>query len=251
MTTPTPWRNRLPLVTENQLARDFAHLEKSVSQLEKAGQAAPVTIKNDDDLATVNTLVIDLRTERKRIDNVSSPETDRYHQAHKIAVKFFGGFTKRIDAWQDQLKARATLYLTEKANAERRAREAEEREARDEQQWQEYQAVTAAKEGKSEEAMEALAAANIAQDRADDAALAARINPAKLARTTTEAGTASLRASWAFKIDRLEDVDLNLLKPYFARGDIEKAIRRYVAANKGSRPLRGVSIFQKSNASFR
>jgi hypothetical protein len=45
-------------------------------------------------------------------------------------------------------------------------------------------------------------------------------------------------------VTEVESVDLEALRPYIAFADLEKAIRAYVKANKGSRPLKGVRIYQ-------
>lgn len=69
--------------------------------------------------------------------------------------------------------------------------------------------------------------------------------------TRTEAGTVSQSKKWAFQIDDATKIPLNELRPYIKIADLEKFVRAYVAANRDTRPLAGVRVFQDTKTSFR
>ena len=59
--TPAIGDNRPALITADQLAKDFAHIEAFVAGLEAAAKDVAPVVEDDDDLAIINALVPKLR----------------------------------------------------------------------------------------------------------------------------------------------------------------------------------------------
>lgn len=243
--------NRPALITADLLAKDFAHVETAIAALETRGKVAPPVVEDDEDLAVINKLVVELRTAGKRADEVREENKKPYLDAGRIVDGFFKNFSRRIDTLKSGLEQRATRYLQKKADEERRRQAAEEAKLRQEAAQREAAAAEAAKAGDRVGAAVATEEAKTAGNRADDAAAAQAAKPADLARTHTDAGTATLEETWSFQIEAYALINLDALRPYFAAADVEKAIGRYVAINKDTKPLDGVKIIKTSKARMR
>ena len=96
-------------------------------------------------------------------------------------------------------------------------------------------------------------AQELAQAATEKADLANRIDDgAYLAPTKVHAhtgGTAAQKKTWVGKIETIELVDLEKLRPYLKESDIEDAIKR--AVKNGIRTITGVKIYEETNISFR
>jgi hypothetical protein len=244
------------LVTVDQLAKDYAHVEQAIAAFEARGAEAPPIVEDDEDLAQINTLVIALRDERKRVVSIGDAETKPYYNAHKTAHSFFNQLVTRLSSLQEQLEHRGKRYLDKKHEAARKAREEAERKAREEARRLEQEAVVAAQAGKPQEATAAMTAAVSANDRADDAGAAARAKPADMARTHTAGGTASLAEGIEFAVTDWSKLDLEILRPYIRRDEIDKAIRALVRARRpeietGKLTIAGVQFRKTTKANFR
>lgn len=243
--------NRPAIVTAESLAKDFPQIETAIAALEARGKEAPKVVEDDEDLAIINKLVVDLRTAGKRADEVRTDTKKPYLDAGRIVDGFFTAFGRRVDTLKAGLEQRATRYLQKKADEERRRQAEEEARLRQEQEQREAEAEKAAKAGDRVGAAVATEAAVTARSRADDASAAQTAKPADLARTHTDAGTATLEEVWTYQIEAFALIDLDALRPYFAQADVEKAIGRFVGINKDTKPLAGVKIIKSSKARMR
>lgn len=254
--SPTIGDNTRPLITPDQLAIDFAHVEKFVAELEAKAKEAPPALEDDDDLAIINALVPKLRAGAKRCDEVRDENKRPYLDACNTVQTFFKALENRLTSLKLILEARGTRYLQKKADAEL-ARQAElERQQREEAAKREREAIEAAKAGKPEEAKAAMTAATQAQDRADDAATAVAAKPADLARTHTSAGTATLVEHWEARCEDVQRIDLKLIQTFIRRDEIMAALNAFARANKdainaGTVKIEGVTFVPAHKASFR
>jgi hypothetical protein len=234
--------NKRPLITAEQLVADFGHLETSIAAFEARGKQVPSVVEDDDDLGAITALVGDLRKERKRVNDIGETEKRPFLDGHKTTHNFFSLLIGRLVTLQDRVEAVGKRYL-DKKDVEAKARQAEiERQAREETARKEREAAEAAKAGNAAAASVATEQARAADNRAEDAAAAQTAKPAERARTHTQAGTATLTEHWIFQIEAFAMIDLDALRPYIKQEHVEQAITRYVAINKGNRPLTGVKI---------
>lgn len=243
--------NRPALVTADQLQVDFAYLIAEVVKLETQASQAPAVIEDDDDLGVINGLVVDLRGKQKSVKDKKDYEKRPHLDANSVLEGFFTGLVTRLASAQTKLESAGKRYLDNKRAAEQ-ARLAEiarqERAAADRRA---AEAATAAAAQKPVEAAVATQQAAAAEERAVEADKRAESKPAELARTRTEAGTATLQEIWKFRIDAFAMIDLEALRPYLAPADVEKAIGKFVAINKDKRPLAGVTIYSDTKPNFR
>lgn len=251
--TPQPGNNvRPPLVSADQLKIDFAHLESTVEQLAARGNSFPSAIEDDDDLAVANKIVADSRAEIDKVDRAREAEKRPYLEAGRVVDAYFKTLTSRLDRMKTAINDRATRYLNKKADDERKARDEAARKAQEEAHRKAQEAIDAAAKAPAgaptPQTSAAMTEASQAQMRADDKSAEAQAPRADMARTRTDGGTATLVDDWQFEITNFDQIDLNKLRPYFSRPDVEKAIRRHVGINKDSQPIAGVRIFNKPKA---
>lgn len=242
-------KNTLPLITADQLAVDFAHITKAVEDLEEKSTTAPPVLEDDDDLELVTGLIGDFGKYAKRVDAIRDDNKRPHLEAGNTIHAFFKALEGRLLQTKKSLELRGTTYMNKKAEAERRVRLAEEQKAREAAAVKEKEAAAALAANKPDEAHAAQAAADNLSVRADNAADAAAARPADLARTTTDAGTATLSQVWEFEIQNIDTIDLEALRPFLPRAAIEQAMRGFVKS--GRREIKGARIFSKNAGRFR
>lgn len=249
---PLEGTNRPALITADQLATDFAHVVASVAALEaRCKTEAPVVVEDDEDIGIINGLVVDLRKQIKGTEATREDEKRPYLDACSVLQGFFAALKERLAKAQEDLEGRGKRYLDKKRVAEQERLAEIARQERAESERRATAAAAAAAAQKPVEAAVANQQAQAANTRADAATERAAAKPAELARTRTESGTATLQEIWRFQIEAFALVDLDALRPYLAPADVEKAIGKFVAINKNSRPLAGVKIWSDTKPNFR
>lgn len=241
--------NRLPLVSVDQLKRDFAHVESAIAALEARAASSPLVLEDDDDLALVTGLVGELGKAAKRTDDLRDIQGRPHLEAQRTINTFFKSFETRLKAARDKIGQRATAYMNKKAEAARAKQREEEARARALAEAKAREAADALKAGDAERAHAAQAASDNHANRADHAADAATAKPADLARTQTDSGTATLAQTFEFEIENIDLIDLEALRPFLPRAAIEQAMRGFVKS--GRREIKGARIFSKNTARFR
>lgn len=163
----------------------------------------------------------------------------------------YKAITEPLDRAKTAVEMKQTVYLREKAAAERRAREEEARRQAEEAERQRQAAEAAAAVLETEEDLDAaVAAEEAARQAAADAAVAEKAAAAKAAemsRVRGEYGSmSSLTTFTDFKDINRATIDLEALRPYLDMAAIEKAVRTYIKS--GARKLAGCTIFENTKA---
>lgn len=241
--------NRLPLISVDQLKRDFAHVETAIAALEARAANSPLVLEDDEDLAAVTGLVTELGKAAKRTDDLRDIQGRPHLEAQRTINTFFKSFETRLKTAKDRIALRATAYMNKKAEVARAKQREEEARARALAEAKAREAVEALKAGNAEQAHAAQAASDNLANRADHAADAAAAKPADLARTQTDSGTATLAQTWDFEIENIDLIDIEALRPFLPRSAIEQALRGFVKS--GRREIKGARIFAKNTARFR
>jgi hypothetical protein len=266
--------NRPPIVTADQLARDYEYLLKVTDELTaRAAHDVPPVAEDDADLAAITAYVKDIRTERKRIADIGDSEKRPYLEAQRTLHTWFNALATRLGELQDAVEARGNRYLEKKREAERRRREEIERKARAEAEQLRQAAFEAAKQAAAareqaaseskvhahpaleQQAQAAMTVAVEAEDKADAAARAVAAKPADMTRTRTTAGTASISTKIEFSFDR-DKVDLEALRPFLREDELRAAINAIAIKNRaaiisGTFTMAGVNFYQKARGVYR
>lgn len=228
-------QNRAPLVTDQSLAVDFAHLSAKITEISDAAIAnVPPVVEDDEDLEKVTASVKTIRAEVARIAEIGKGETDPYYHAHKTAHAFFSGLVTRLTSLQTVIEARGNAYMQKKKAAEQKRLADIERAKREEADRLQREALAKQQaNAPAQQVRETMQAATAAHVHADSAAVAAAAPAADLTRTKTAAGTASLSdGTIVGTISDWNKIDWNMIGPHVARADAEKAICAFFRANK-------------------
>ena len=243
-----------------KLAEDYRDLNLKVTDLLNEARALPKKLEDEDAHNKSVAIVKKLRDELQNVEANRKKEKDPHLQRGRAVDSFFGDIKDRLDKAIDILLGRIRVYLDAKVEAERIAREkAAEAERKRAQEAQVRAAIEAAKAENAKQIGKALkhaanaqqfqAQAQVAAQQAARSEAAAHASVADLARTRTDAGTSTLRTEWKYEITALDEIDLEKLRPYIAKSEIEKAIRLYIRA--GGRELKGARIFESTSAVVR
>lgn len=234
-----------------RLETDHAPLLAEIAALAAKADRAPKTIKNDDDLSMVSDLAKATSGMLKRADTARTTEKEPYLVSGRDIDAFFKSAAERLDRIKAAMGQRATDYLRQKEAEERRKAEAEAAKAREVARKALEEAARAEAANRPTTAGRAMDKAEIAQANAERLERAAAAPAADLARTRSASGAslATPQKRWTFEIEDLGAIDLNALRPYLARADIEKALRTFV--QKGNRSIAGVRIFEEAGAAIR
>ncbi len=233
-----------------RLSEDHKSLFDSVEAIADRANNGPREIKSGDDLDACGKLVKDAGALWKKADTARKDEKQPYLDAEREVDDFFRDALARLKRIKDAFEGVGTAYQRKVDAEKRRAAEEEAQRLRDEESARLAEAAKAAAENRAPIAEVQEALAEDAGDRAARAEEVAHASAADLTRTTTTSGiTVSASSPWTFEITDYAAINLNDLRPYFKREDVEKAIR--LAVKQGLRHHIGINIFQDVKARFR
>lgn len=226
---PPPAEPEQEDTVEDELAKALAPFVPRIEVLADRASSLSQVIGSDVDQARAVEVIRDARklhgeVEDKRVD-VKAP----YLAAVKIVDAGFGAPKTRLQLIADRIEKRASDYDRAKAAAARREAEEVARKAREEELRRAEAAERAVQEGRAAHAAIHLQKADAAQEQAARATAAARASSVDLTRTRSEGGAVSSgRTVWAGEITDVTTLDLNVLRPYFTRADLQKALDTFV-----------------------
>lgn len=239
-----------------RLQKDHADLLARRDALLSGIGRAPTEIVDEETAGKMADFVdLQLSAFIKQVDTVHDTEKAPYLAGTRTVDGFWHTLKDQVEAGIKTLNQRRKKYADDKAAAERKRREAEADRLRQEaaaaQRAAEQAAETVTTETDLSSAIDAEAAAQTATVAAEKATQAAAAKPAELGRTRgAYGGRTTLRTEWTFAdLDRAK-IDLEALRPYLPEDALQKAVRAWIAANKGALKAKtitgiaGVRIFQ-------
>ncbi len=238
--------NKAPI--DEVLKADFADLREEVADTTRRALEMPRKVESEDDLAKIGVFIADCKALVKKIDAVRMEEGKPILDAQRGLNDFFKRLSGLVSDNAEPVQRAADDYARRKAAEERARREREAEEAR---RREEEARIKAEKAKTADAAILASARADIEAGNAERAEAAAGASVAEMVKTRVDGVTASARTDWTFRIDDYDAIDLNILRPYLARPDVEKAIRSMIRIQKGSTRLAGVSVFEDIKSTFR
>ena len=236
------------------LGMKHAEILQRAQDLLAAAARVPDTVDSDETAGKVGDFIKQLTACNKAAEGARVAEKEPHLAASRVVDGFFKAVTDPLDTAKKAIEKRLTAFLRIKEDAARKEREriaAEERAAAEAARKAAEEAEKAAQDSASlATAIDAAEAARKAAADAEAAQKAAEVKAAELSRSRGEYGSlASLRTFWDFAdLDRAA-LDLEALRQHLSVDALEKAVRSYIKA--GGRELRGVRIFENTQASVR
>ncbi len=254
------------------LATEHGPLIQMLDDLRAECESAPALVDSDDLEKSATDLGGKLAKARKQIRDSRKTVKDAISPGVKIADDFFSkledpvdlalrSVERRVNAWKDTKKLAADAARREEerkaAEAKRLADEAAQRARQAEEEARRlHEDASATAEQKS-------AAWYAAQDASKEVIqthVAAKTAAAELStpvgKVTTvavgESGAKSVqRANWTGDIVDLVELDVVTLLPYITRAALDSAVRAFAIDTKGTKPLAGARIYERTATSFR
>lgn len=211
----------------------------------------PKKLVSADDKAAAGDIARDAADLAKALDKLREVEKAPFLKGGREVDGYFNPTVQRLDRISKGMLDRInTFNREERAKADRERAEAERQERERAAEARKVAEADAAA-GRIDDAMAEMKEAAAADAAADQIAAAPPPQREDL-KTTTDAGTSiGTRLIWTFEINDYAKIDLNVLKPYIKRDDVEKLIRKHVATHQNALPLAGVHIFQDEQATTR
>ena len=227
-------------------------LTDRVAELIAACARAPERIDDDATQGKVGDLYKLLSAAHKKGEASRTDEKEPFLMGGRIVDSWFKeNVVTPLERWMAVLKRRSDLYINAKVEAERKRRADEARAAQEEADRKLEEARKAEEAARPKVAERKLEQAVQAQAVADQAADIAAAKPAEMAQTRGEHSMLTVQMRWTHEVSAWDELDLNTLREFISRDDIEKAIRAFVRLHKGTRQLQGVRIFEAPNTQFR
>lgn len=240
-------------VLRERLADDHKKLLQRCEDLRAASENMP-NIDDEDIARSVADYIKQIMAAVKAVEGARVAEKEPYLAGSRTVDGFFKAASDPLDLVKRGVEKRLTIYMREKAEAERRERMERERLAREQAEAARRAAEEAERKLADERSLQdAIEAGKRAEQAEADRAKAeqeASARAAELSRLRGEYGAvSSLRTTWTFSdVDR-EALDLEALRPHLPMAGLEGAIRSFIKA--GGRELRGCNIFETENAVVR
>lgn len=236
---------------KDQLALRHGDIVERIKELEAAAARAPSTISDDAVQGKVGDLYKLFAAVQKRAEAARTEEKEPFLMGGREVDSWFKAALDPVMTWMSTLKKRSDIYINAKLAEERRRREEEARKAQEEADRRLEAARKAEEENRKKSAETKLAAAVVAQEQADQAAAAAAARPQEMVQTRGDHSLATVQMVWSHEVEDWDTLDLNQLRDFIGRDDVDKAIRAFVRLHKGTRNLKGVRIFEAPKTQFR
>lgn len=242
------------------LERDHADLQAKVDAIAaRANAFKPKSDKNPNggrsvdgpaDVEIAKQIILDAKALSTSAKEAHGKEKKPYLDGGRIVDEHFRAHAQRLAAISEYSDGCIRLYQDKIEAAERARLAAEAERKRQEEERQREIARKAEEDGR-------IAAAAKATQKADNAAASSEaakvaLEQASDARTAGDAfAGVSGRKSWTAKVLKIDDIDLNKLKPWISAKEIEKAAQAYAKRYGDAEPLAGVSITEVRSNTYR
>lgn len=228
-----------------RIADDNRDLSERKTKLLAEAAELPKVIKNEEQSGKFSDLVKRMRTLYKEAEAIRVATKAPVLEAEYICDSLFGKFKKALEDQITELNRRGTIYDTAVEDKKRAVLEAAALKAREEEDRARREAEKAAKKANTDKAIDAAETAAAARNVRVEAERAADVAPAELTRSRGEMSVSSLVETYHGEITDYEKVDLNALRKYLSRSELDKAAERAGKDLKadGVGTIKGVRIY--------
>lgn len=185
----------------------------------------------------------------KNFESLRKTEKAPYLELGKTVDAFFKNEVSPMRIAKARAQGPLNAFLTKKAEEERKARDAEAKRLREEAEAKAAQAEAEAKANMTPESETTLKQAIRTEQKAERFEKSVESGRGLAAAHGQTGAVASIHKKWVGEITDIENIDLEALRKFISRDDLQKAVNRFVS--DGGRNLRGTSIYEKSETVVR
>lgn len=227
-----------------QRLESYVKEEKLINEL--TAREIPSEIKNDEEAGENADYIKSLKSARSSVEKIFKAEKEPFFEACKVADAWKNTRWLKLDDCVNKASKPILAWNRKKEDAEK-ARQLElARLAQLEAERLAKEAEIHANAGIEDTAEDLL---NFAiEEENKSVALVDKSNEVR-GRSYGSFSSASSRKVWVGKVDSMAALDLELLRKYLTKDDVDKAIR--TAIKDGVREIRGVKIFEEDKLTIR
>ncbi len=238
-------------ILKNKLAENNAKVMKRAEALIVAADRVPAAIGDQETSDKITDLEKQITVCIRALDDGHGNEKKPYLELGRVVDAFFFDPKKTLEAAKKRVKMIQTKFLVDQEAVERKRRAdiaAQENAAREVALQEAAKLEEAGKKSQADVVLEK--AIRHDEDAAffEDASAQRGVAVAASKGEMTGART-SLRYTTVAEIEDYEKIDLNLLKPYFKREDVQKALN--TALKFKAATIAGVKVWEKPEATTR
>lgn len=238
-----------PLITADQLAKDFSHLVEEVAAIETECDGLPNVAEDDEDLALITAAAGKIIKAAREIEAKRKAEKQPFQDGGEMVDDFFKhDLNARLSSRKAKLETVSTAYQRKKAKREQAERDRIAAEAVAKAAAAEKTVIETVKAGDVAGATAAVTESKSLAAFAAKASTAAAAPTSELGQVKTSAGTAALVDNWTFSDMDMNTIDLEALRPHLTQGAVEAAVRSYIKS--GRREIKGAIIFNDNRSRF-
>lgn len=227
-----------------QRLESYVKEEKLINDL--VSREIPNEISGDEEAGKLTDHIKSLKNIRATVENIFKTEKAPFFEACKVADSWKNTKWLKIDTCIANV-SKPIIAWNSKKEAEEKARQLElARLAKIEAEKLAKEAESHANAGIDDTAENLL---NFAIEKETAATALIDKSGEVRGRSHGSFSSASSRKVWVGEIEDITQIDLNLLRKYFSKSDIESAINR--AVKEGVRELKGVRIFEEDKLTIR
>lgn len=222
-----------------QLTLKHVHAIRSAQADIAISEQIPDHFTAENEATYTTDLIKKMQNLTKEIERRRKEEKEPFLRQGQYVDSFFSELTDGLAAAIAKAKKPLDDWLRRKADAERVEREQIAKDIREQQEAALKTAVAAQSEDRPEAVDRAVEFTQ--QVKVADAIAAAPVTT--MAKTIGKSGSAAkLNMKWVGEIRDVDVLDLNKLRPYIARAELDKALDRYV--KQGGRQCEGATILE-------
>lgn len=238
------------VLLQERLNDSTAELRNRHDELIAAVERIPEECNDDETAGKISDMIKLITACSKSFETKRVGEKEPFLTLSRSVDGFFKKFTENLDGAKRKASRPLEVYLKRKEDERRRAAEEAARVQREEAERLAREAELLAKANMPEASNDVLGEAVRVEEQAQKAEKQAEAKPAELARTRGDYGSlATLRTTWVGEIVDKKELDLEALRPFMSDDVLQKLVNAAVKA--GFKELRGVKIYQKSEATVR
>ena len=239
-----------PQLLQERLSEETIDLRSRHDELLAAVDRIPTECNDDETAGKISDMIKLITACSKSFETKRVGEKEPFLTLSRSVDGFFKKFTENLDRAKRKASRPLEVYLKRKEDERRRAAEESARLQREEAESLAREAQMLAQANMPEASEQALGEAVRAEEQAQKADKQAEARPAELARTRGDYGSlATLRTTWVGEIVDKKSLDLDVLRPFMSDDVLQKLVNAAIKA--GFRDIRGVKIFERSEAMVR
>lgn len=206
-------------------------------------------ITDDEGAEQLTDYIKNINSCAKNFEEMRKAEKKPYLDLGKTVDQFFKDQSGSLSMAKAKAQKPLNDWLQKKAEEERKRREEEAARLRAEAEEKARQAEAEAQANMNTEAETTLKQAVRTEEKAERYERSVESGRGLAASRGQSGGVASIRKTWVGEITDINTLDLEQLREFISRHDLQKAVNRAVA--NGTRNLRGASIYEKTDTVVR